>query len=74
MKKVLESEMSVDQAGSRANYSCDDHLFTTTIIRQRCEEFGLPLWFAAVDFRKAFDTVEHTFLWNALRELKLPET
>ena len=29
-------------------------------------EFNSPFWVCAVDFRKAFDSVEHTSLWSAL--------
>ena len=35
-------------------------------------EFNVPLWACAVDFRKAFDTVEHRSLWEALYEQKVP--
>ena len=35
-------------------------------------EYQLPLWVAAVDFQKAFDTVEHTSIWEALRSMGVP--
>eukprot|EP00973_Karenia_brevis_P060615 8430235-Karenia_brevis.AAC.1 len=39
---------------------------------EKCREFRLPLWLAAVDFRKAFDTVEHGSIWTALRDIGVP--
>ena len=44
-----------------------------TIIWEQCHEFQLPVWIAAVDFRKAFDTVEHPSLWAALSEMGVPQ-
>ena len=29
-------------------------------------EWNYPVWFAALDFKKAFDSVEHTCIWEAL--------
>ena len=43
------------------------------MLRQRADEIQLPLWVAAVDFRKAFDSVEHEAVWSALERLDVPE-
>ena len=72
VETFLSNYQSVDQAGFRAGYSCDDNLFTLTILQEKCKEWNLPLWIAAVDFRKAFDTVDHCFLWSALAEAGVP--
>ena len=34
----------------------------------------VALWVAALDFKKAFDSVEHDALWKALEEQEVPET
>ena len=31
-----------------------------------CGEHKLPLWFCAIDFEKAFDSIEHSYLWQSL--------
>lgn len=49
-------------------FSCDDHLVTVVLLIELCAEFHLPLWMSAVDFKKAFDSVEHTSLWHSLLE------
>ena len=64
----LESAQSRDQAGFRATYGCVDHIFALTSIVERATEFGIPLWIAAIDFQKAFDSVSHAAVWEALAE------
>ena len=56
----------------RRNYSTDDHLFTTTIVHERSQEWQLPLWVSAVDFKQAFDTIDHNHLWQALHNQDVP--
>ena len=52
-----------EQNGFRRLRSCLDHLFTlTTVIRNRKMQ-KLPTYCAFIDFEKAFDSVNHTFLW-----------
>ena len=70
----LNRGRSVDQAGFRHSCGCDDHLFTLTMLHEECNEWGLPLWIAATDFRKAFDTVEHDAIWAALSEYGIPSS
>ena len=63
---------SCDQAGFRAGFSCDDHLFVVTLLSVMFGEFRSPLWLVAVDFRKAFDCLNHGHLWTALHEQGVP--
>jgi retron-type reverse transcriptase len=44
------------------------------VLFERSQEFQLPLWVAAVDFKKAFDTVRHECIWKALRDQGVHET
>eukprot|EP00973_Karenia_brevis_P025441 3510933-Karenia_brevis.AAC.1 len=62
----LDKQQTPDQAGFRPEYSTDDHLYTMTILQQKASEWRLPIWCAAVDFRKAFDSIDHDSLWRAL--------
>ena len=63
---VLDSEQSPDQAGFRPGKSTTDHLFTIGILQETAEEWQTPLWIAAIDFKKAFDSVTHRGIWDAL--------
>ena len=73
LEAFLGRQQSADQAGFRKGYSCEDHLVTLTIIYEKAKEFNIDVWAAAVDFEKAFDSVNHTAIWNALREQGVPE-
>ena len=61
-----------DQAGFKKGYGCEDHLFTVTMLYETCAEWNMPLWIAAIDFKKAFDTVEQGDIWTALEEQGIP--
>jgi len=62
-------EQSVDQAAYRQGFSTEDHLLSTTLLFEQCSEWSVDVWLGLVDFEKAFDTVEHEPLWEALVEL-----
>jgi hypothetical protein len=65
---TLERAQTVDQAGFRAGFSCEDHLLSVVLLVEAYCEHNLPLWLCTVDFAKAFDSVEHASLWAALYE------
>eukprot|EP00973_Karenia_brevis_P069333 9640262-Karenia_brevis.AAC.1 len=69
---LLDRCQPPDQAGFRPGYSCDDHLFTVGQVLERAEEYQISVWAAAVDFQKAFDTVEHCKLWESLIRMGVP--
>ena len=64
---------AVDQAGFRTGFSCDDHLFVVTLLSGLFEEYRLPLWAVAADFRKAFDSITHDKLCNSLYQQGVPK-
>ena len=70
----LNKAQSRDQAGFRPDYACEDHLFVITQLAERHNEFGIPLWVATIDFKKAFDTINHSILWEALGEQEIERT
>ena len=47
-------------------------MYTITQIQQTANEWQVPLWIAAVDFRKAFDSVSHSSIWTSLEEQGIP--
>ena len=61
----FESAQCVDQAGFRSAFSCEDHLLSIVLLMEGSDEYTLSLWVCAIDFQKAFDTVDHSFLWQA---------
>ena len=47
-------------------------MHTIVLIIEAMNEFQLPLWVCAIDFKKAFDSVEYDHLWEALNQQKVP--
>ena len=57
------------QAGFRRNYSTIDQIFNLYAIAQKCvNKKGQKLYVAFVDFRKAFDSVRHDKLLQAVQQ------
>lgn len=73
LKPYLLPQRSCDQAGFRPGFSCEDHLLTLVLVHEKLAEFNLDLWIAAVDFEKAFDSVSHESIFEALRSQDTPE-
>ena len=69
----LAEQQSVDQAGFRKGFNCEDHLLTLVLLHEKMYEHNLNLWLAAVDFEKAFDSVSHASLWASLGEQGVPD-
>ena len=69
---ILDAAQPVDQAGFRTGFGCDDHLLTLVLVAEKMSEFQLPLWIALVDYQKAFDTVEHGGIWEAMASMGVP--
>jgi hypothetical protein len=54
------------QAGFRESFSTLDHLQTIEQIIEKYKEFNRPLFLAFIDYSKAFDSISHDSLWDAL--------
>eukprot|EP00973_Karenia_brevis_P051499 7151266-Karenia_brevis.AAC.1 len=42
------------------------------MLEEKCHEWCIDLWIATLDFKKAFDCVEHTPMWDALVCQRVP--
>ena len=67
---MLDQNQAEDQAGFRKTYQTTDHLATYRIMEQKCQEWGIKMWTATVDFTKAFDSISHNSIWEALKILQ----
>ena len=63
---MLDQYQAEDQAGFRKTYQTTDHLATYRMLEQKCQEWGIKMWTATVDFMKAFDSISHNSIWKAL--------
>ncbi len=69
MYNQLDQNQSNEQAGFRRGFSIIDNLFVTNQIIEKANEYSLPVKIIFIDFQKAFDTIYHNYLWQALKNL-----
>ena len=55
----LDQKQGEDQAGFRSSCLTTDHLATYRMTEQKCNEWGIKMWTATIDFTKAFDSITH---------------
>ena len=70
IEKQLDINQAREQAGFRSGYSTTDHLQVITVV-QKSNEYELPMCFIFVDYEKAFDSVEHCGIINAIKEQQI---
>ena len=73
LHKYLEGQMLLgeEQAGFREGYSTLDHIFSLHCIIDLFLENKKRLYCAFVDYRKAFDMIDRTSLWQKLLKLNI---
>ena len=69
---ILDRAQCKDQAGFRNKFGTVDHMFVLTMLHEKSQEFNLNTWVAAIDFKKAFDSISQDYLWKALDEQNVP--
>ena len=62
-----DQKQAEDQAGFRKTYQTTHHLATYRLLGQKCQEWWIKMWTATVDFTKAFDSISHKSIWEALK-------
>lgn len=71
-ERKLDENLSHNQAGFRKNYSTTDHMFVIQQLIEKHNEMNIDLVLGFVDFSKAFDSIEHPFLWKSLYDQNIP--
>ncbi|XP_063619666.1 uncharacterized protein LOC134792326 [Cydia splendana] len=56
-----------EQAGFRSDFSTMDHIHVIKQVIEKCNEYGKIYYLAFIDYNKAFDSLRHTHIWDALR-------
>ncbi|KAK3803056.1 hypothetical protein RRG08_027978 [Elysia crispata] len=74
MENTLDENQPRDQAGFRRGFSTTDHIFTLNQVIEKSNEYNLPLCVGFIDYEKAFDSVEHFAIFDALRKININET
>ena len=61
------SVLSEEQNGFRPGRCCQDHIFTITSIVENRFSQNKDTYACFIDFKKAFDSVDRSLLWNKLQ-------
>ena len=69
----LDDQQAHEQCGFRPGIRIEDAIVTVENLISATNEFNIPLWIASLDLRKAFDRIQHSFLFEALREQGLSD-
>ena len=72
MQATNYREISDLQAGFRQGRGTRDLIVDLTCITQKAREWQIPLFLCFIDYKKAFDTVNHNILWKSLKQLGWP--
>ncbi|XP_024868629.1 uncharacterized protein LOC112452576, partial [Temnothorax curvispinosus] len=70
---ALEPHLRGEQAGFRPHRSCIDQINTLRILIEQSQEWNSPLYLVFVDFTRAFDSLNHAFLWKVLMDYGVPD-
>jgi len=71
IERTLDENQGREQAGFRKGYSTTDHLHVINQLVEKCSEFSISLCLAFVDYEKAFDSVEHIKVMEAISNQKV---
>lgn len=72
IRTILDEHQPREQAGFRKGFSTTVHLQTINQVIEKSTEYQKTLNIAFIDFRKAFDTIEHVMVWKALKNQNVP--
>lgn len=67
LSQDIDQQQPREQAGFRSGFSTTDHIHTLEQIIEKYREFNRPLYLAFIDYSKAFDSISHCSIWNALQ-------
>ena len=81
MLKILQAklqlyanqELAVVQAGFRKGRENKDQIANICWIIEKAREFQKSIYLCFINYTKAFDCVDHKKLWEALREMGIPD-
>ncbi|XP_059170948.1 uncharacterized protein LOC131952349 [Physella acuta] len=71
-RKGIDRILREEQAGFRANRSCNDQIFVLRTIVEQSLEWNSSLYINYIDFQKAFDSIHYPSLWKILELYGFP--
>ena len=73
-QQTAEEQFADVQMGFRRKVGTRDQIFNLRLIMEKAHEFNVPLFLAFIDFKKAFDSVQHLKLWAVLEKMGVNNT
>ena len=68
----LIPELPIEQAGFRRGRGTRDHIANLRWMMEKAKEHQIDLFMCFIDYKKAFDCVDHERLWVILRDMGVP--
>ena len=69
MKLKLNGEINIEQAGFRPGRGTRNQLLNLKMVIEKNREFEKDVFLCFIDYKKAFDTVSHNIMWEAMHEM-----
>ena len=66
IKPLIDKILPKEQAGFRKGWGCDDHLQALRLAAEKATEWGETVWACSLDVEKAFDTIDHEAVLDAI--------
>ena len=73
LQQYVNRELSDVQAGFRKGRGTRDQIANIPWIIKKAREFRKNIYFCFIDYAKAFDYVDHSKLWEILKEMGIPD-
>ena len=73
LQHYANQELSDVHAEFRKGRGNRDQIANILWITEKAREFQRDIYFCFIDYTKAFDSVDHTKLWKALKEMGIPD-
>jgi len=73
IKPTLEEYQTCDQAGFRKSFSTLDHILAVKQLIEKSKQYNTKIYMALIDYKKAFDTVKHQYMIEAISKAGVDE-
>jgi hypothetical protein len=71
LAKIMDQNQPPEQANFHAKYCTVDHLHTINQIIEKTQEYRPNIYMAFIDYRKAFDSVEHSKIIDTMEAIAI---
>ena len=73
LQQYVDRELPEVEAGFRRGRGTRDQIANMCWITEKAREFQKNIYFCFIDYAKAFDCVDHSKLWQVLKEMRVPD-